>query len=69
MVGAGNKNCYEMVQIDWFAQIHLKIRSSSKYVKYSILEGELENQLKAFPTETFYIVIISALSFQGDQGD
>ena len=62
MVGAGNKNCYEMVQIDWFAQIHLKIRSSSKYFKYSILEGELENQLNAFPTETFYIVIISALS-------
>ena len=69
MVGAGNTNCYEMVQIDRFAQIHFKIRPSSKCFKYSILEGGVENQLNAFTAETFYIVIISALSFQGDQGD
>ena len=69
MVGAGNTNCYEMVQIDWFAQIHFKIRWSSKYFKDSMLEGGVENQLNAFTAETFYIVIIFALSFQGDQGD
>ena len=38
MVGAGNTNCYEMVQIDYFAQIHFEIRWSSMYYVFYVFQ-------------------------------